>query len=97
VNAAKSGSAVPIKFSLGGNRGLAIIASGFPKFTSVSCTTAPVDAIEDFASSNSGLSYDSTANQYTYVWKTTKGKTGCYRFDLMLVDGKTYSAMFKLT
>ena len=97
VNTAKSGSSIPVKFSLGGNRGLAILASGYPKTTAVSCTTAPQDPVEDLTTSTSGLQYDATSNQYTYVWKTTKGKTGCFQLDLKLVDGQTYSAMFKLT
>jgi hypothetical protein len=97
VNTAKSGSSIPVKFSLGGDRGLAILASGYPKTTAVSCTTAPQDPVEDLTTSTSGLQYDATSNQYTYVWKTTKGKTGCFQLDLKLVDGQTYSAMFKLT
>ena len=42
VNTVKAGSAVPIKFSLGGNRGLAILAPGSPVVTAVTlCVGRP--------------------------------------------------------
>ncbi len=95
VNLAKAGSSIPIKFSLGGNRGLGILA-GTPVVVQTACpgTNVIVDAIETVVTSNSGLQYG--GGQYTYVWKSSKAYAGkCYRFDLRLVDGQTYSANFK--
>ncbi|MBO0884425.1 MAG: DUF4082 domain-containing protein, partial [Mycobacterium sp.] len=47
INIAKAGSAIPVKFSLGGNQGLDIFQVGYPHVTGVSCSTgAPLDAIE---------------------------------------------------
>jgi len=46
-NQARAGSAIPVKFSLGGDRGLAICAAGSPKSEQVACdSTALVDGID---------------------------------------------------
>ena len=95
LNVVQAGSAVPIKFSLGADRGLAILAAGSPVVSTIDCSaSAPVDDIETtVAASSSGLQYGS--NQYSYVWKTTKGWTGCRQVDIKLVDGTSHVALFK--
>jgi len=89
-NKAKAGSAIPVKFSLDGNRGLNILKTGYPKATLVTCPSAstPTDVVEEtVAASTSGLTYDPYADQYVYVWKTDKTWAGkCYRFELGLKD-----------
>jgi hypothetical protein len=99
LNVAKAGSAIPVKFSLGGDQGLNIFQPGYPRVTTVSCnTSAPTDAIETTvtASSNS-LQYDPTADQYTYVWKTNSAWAGtCVQFDLGLNDGSTHTFLVEL-
>jgi hypothetical protein len=100
LNVAKAGSAIPVKFSLGGNQGLDVFAPGYPRVTTVSCgTNAPTDVIETTVTAGgSSLQYDSTANQYTYVWKTTSSWAGtCMQFDLGLNDGSahTFLVQFK--
>jgi len=79
-NVVKGGSAVPVKFSLGGNFGLNIFASA-PGSVPVNCSSnAPLDTIETtVAAGNSSLSYDPTSNQYTYVWKTLSSWAGTCR------------------
>jgi hypothetical protein len=48
VNVAKSGSAVPVKFSLTGNQGLNIFSPGYPASQQVACdTSVPADTIEE--------------------------------------------------
>jgi len=38
------------------------------------------------------LQYDATANQYSFVWKTSSNWAGtCVKFDLGLNDGSTHS------
>ena len=39
LNTAKAGSAIPVKFSLGGDKGLAILTDGYPKATKIACDT----------------------------------------------------------
>ncbi len=47
VNIAKAGSAIPVKFSLGGNRGLAIFAAGYPRVVTTVCATGvPTEEIK---------------------------------------------------
>jgi hypothetical protein len=37
LNAAKAGSAIPLKFSLGGNFGLSVIVAGYPRSVTIAC------------------------------------------------------------
>jgi Subtilase family len=47
-NGAQAGSAVPVKFSLGGDRTMDIFAAGYPKSSPVSCeTSVPSDPLEE--------------------------------------------------
>ena len=88
-NSVKAGSAVPVKFSLGGDKGLGIFAPGYPRSVPISCdSTAPADATEPTVSSGgSSLSYDATTSQYTYVWKTDKAwATTCRQLVVRFVD-----------
>jgi probable HAF family extracellular repeat protein len=98
VNVLKISKAVPIRFKLGGNRGLNVL-QGTPVSTVAQCGNGPLDAIEETApASQAGLQYDAAANQYVYVWPTDKAwALGCRRFTLTLNDGTTHSALFQLT
>jgi hypothetical protein len=90
VNDVKAGQSIPVKFSLGGNLGLGIIAAGYPVSSGISPASAAVPT-----NSNSGLSYDSANNQYSYVWKTDKSWKGTTReFKLRLTDGTDHVARF---
>ena len=100
VNSVKAGSAIPLKFALGGDQGLGILAAGSPTSVPIACSASdPVDAIEQTATaSNSGLSYDAATGQYTYVWKTDKGWAGtCRLLTLTLTDGSVHTVEFKFT
>jgi len=94
----KAGSAVPLKFSLGGNRGLSIFAPGSPSSQPVSCDTGtPYDAVEQTVSAGgSSLRYDSSTDKYTYVWKTQRAWTGCRILRLTFADGSVQEAVFEL-
>jgi hypothetical protein len=100
-NSVKAGSAVPVKFSLGGNQGLGILAVGSPASATIACSaTATVDAIEETsAAGGSSLSYDPTvapSGQYVYVWKTDKTWAGtCRQLVVTLVDGTKHPANFQ--
>ena len=100
LNVAKAGSAIPLKFSLGGNQGLSILAAGFPTSKVSNCDVAGApDVIEETVTAGqSSLSYDSTADQYVYVWKTDKNWAGsCRTLTVKLADGTIHQALFKLT
>jgi hypothetical protein len=96
-NRAKAGAAVAAKFSLGGDRGLAILAAGYPKSQPIQCdATSPSDPIEETVTAgSSSLSYDAATGLYTYVWKTEKAWANtCRLLSLRLADGAEYSALF---
>jgi hypothetical protein len=94
-NTVKAGSAVPIKFSLGLNAGLGIFAGGYPLVTPTGCPSSPSTTTLTTVTANaSGLQYDATSNQYTYVWKTPSGLTGCRQLVVKLADGSTHTALF---
>jgi len=97
-NGVKAGSAIPVKFSLGGNQGLSIFKSGYPKVGQVPCnSTAPVDEIEvTVTAGNSSLTYDAVAGQYVYVWKTDKAWVGsCRVLQVTLADDTPHTAYFQ--
>jgi Tol biopolymer transport system component len=91
TNVVKAGSAVPVKFGLGGDQGLGILAVGYPKSQQINCdTTAPIDAIEEtLTAGDSGLSYDAATDHYTYTWKTNKAWGDTCRQLLMKLDDTT--------
>ncbi len=98
-NVAKAGSAIPVKFKLGGNQGLGVIS----KIASVRVpcpSSADLDLVEETASgTTSGLKYDATADQYNYTWKTATSLAGtCQRLEMQLNDGSILkTANFKFT
>jgi hypothetical protein len=97
-NVVKAGQAIPVKFSLNGDRGLDIIASGYPKVTAIACDSgAPQETVEETVTAgNSGLSYDPETDTYTYVWKTNRGwKNSCRQLAIQLDDGSIHYANFK--
>src|SRR5262249_30184519 len=97
LNQVKAGSGIPVKFSLGGNQGLNIIASGYPVSQQITCdTSAPIDVVEETTTANQGLTYDAASGHYIYVWKTQKSWAGsCRQFTLRLTDGTDHIALFK--
>jgi hypothetical protein len=100
LNTTTGGSAIPVKFSLGGDRGLNVMAAGYPSSGQIACTnTATTDAIEQTVTAGgSSLSYDTLSGIYTYVWKTDKAWAGtCRQHVVQLVDGTTHRASFKFS
>lgn len=100
INAVNGGRAVPVKFTLGGNHGLDILAAGYPASVRVTCDTGvPVDAVEETrAASASGLTYDPAADLYIYTWKTDRAWRGtCRQLIVRLSDGSIHRANFKFT
>jgi hypothetical protein len=98
-NTVKAGSAVPVKFSLGGYQGMGVLAAGYPTSNVAACDAgAGDDPLElTLTAGNSSLSYDATADQYVYVWKTDKSWAGqCRQLRVKLADATVHAANFKL-
>lgn len=97
-NLAKSGSAIPVKFSLGGDRGPAILTAASAVSQHIACDpSSPLDVIEQtVAAGASSLVYDPGRDTYTYVWKTSQAWAGtCRRLTLAFGDGSQQSAVFQ--
>ena len=93
-NPVKAGQAVPIKFSLGGDRGLRILKP-LPSSRSIGCTSEPPSARLAFPAGNSGLQYDAASDTYTWVWKTDAAwKGSCRMLTVALDDDTTHEALF---
>jgi hypothetical protein len=98
VNVVNAGRAIPVKFSLSGDKGLNIFAAGFPGSQQITCSDgAPTSEIEQTVTAGgSSLSYNAESDAYTYVWKTEEPWTGtCRRLILRLNDGSERVAFFK--
>lgn len=95
-NLLTAGASVPVKFTLGGDRGLEILA-GSPTSLGVPCPVGgTVDPVETTTTSTSGLRYDAANDQYVYPWKSDRGWAGtCRRFTLRLDDGSSHEALFR--
>jgi hypothetical protein len=63
----------------------------------VNCTTSGgVDAIEEFATGNTSLRYDTTSGQFIFNWKSPKSPGTCYRVTMTTLDGSSISSDFTL-
>ena len=100
LNSVNAGKAIPVKFSLGGNRGLNIFEAGYPRSQAIACdSSAAVDGIEETLTAGaSSLAYDAATGRYLYVWKTERGWVGtCRQLVVKLADGTYHRANFKFT
>jgi len=100
LNRVKAGASIPVKFRLGGNQGMAVMAGGYPRSAPITCqANTPVDAIEQTVTSgSSSLQFDASSGTYTYVWKTDKGWAGsCRQLVVRLADGSAHRASVQFT
>jgi hypothetical protein len=95
LNTVKAGQTVPVKFSLGSDFGLEVLAAGFPKSEGAACGSGTPDSIET-VSNAAGLTYDAATRVYTFHWKTSKGWKGhCRTLTLQFLDGSDLEADFQ--
>jgi hypothetical protein len=98
LNIATANSAIPVKFSLGGDQGLAVFAPGYPASGEIACNASePGTAIEETVTAGgSSLSYDAVTGVYTYLWITNRAWRGtCRTLVVRFVDGTDHSAKFR--
>jgi hypothetical protein len=87
-----------VKFSLDGNQGFDIFAAGYPSTKGIACDTVSLadDIEQTVTAGGSALTYDATADQYSYVWKTnTAWKGTCRQLIVRLKDGTDHVANFR--
>jgi hypothetical protein len=101
VNRIVPGWIIPVRFNLGGYRGLGIFAAGSPTLTTTTCPPSATtwDVNETTAGPPGGafLVYNPFTQNYLYIWKTpTAWPSGqCRLLTMKLVDGTTRTAIFK--
>lgn len=97
-NVVNAGRAIPIKFSLSGNKGLNIFAPGSPSSGPVACNSSDEATVltEIETPGNSSLSYSAGSDQYHYNWKTEGAWAGtCRQLVVTLNDGSVHRANFR--
>ncbi|HEX5706957.1 MAG TPA: HYR domain-containing protein [Pyrinomonadaceae bacterium] len=98
INQVNAGRAIPVKFSLSGNKGLGVFAAGSPSSGAFACGTSDpvVDMSGTIEASENSFSYSASGDQYNFVWKTESAWAGtCRQLVLTLTDGTTHRANFK--
>ncbi len=97
INIARAGGWVPLRFSLGGDRGLGIIQGGAPTVSEIACPVGPPAAtVDQTGAFQAKLIYVKLTGRYLYAWKVPQAyKNRCYQLQLKLVDGSTHLANFK--
>lgn len=108
LNTVEAGRTLPLRFSIGGDQGLDILASNSPYSRQVDCLTlATVTPGSTFTTprpipvpatppGKAGLSYNAGADRYQYTWKTLGDWSDtCREFVLTLDDGRQHRAYFR--
>lgn len=99
-NKRKAGSAVPVKFNLDGNQGMAILDGDAPMSVDIPCSNMIGVGIPERVATagNSGLNYDPTTDTYNYIWKTDKAwAETCRQLTVKLIDGTSHKILFNFT
>jgi hypothetical protein len=87
----KAGDKIPVKFSLHGDQGSDIFAAGSPGW-------APCGALDGPSRADGTLSYNASADRYTYLAATSKAWAGtCWDLVVTLRDGTAHRARFTFT
>src|SRR5262249_5313478 len=94
-NSRNAGSAVPVKFSLGGFQGMEIFASGFPAVQEMSCSSGNLLPAPRMSPAVNSFNYSARDDQYNLVWKTDKTWEGkCMQLSVILKDGSIHTVNF---
>ena len=80
------GQTLPVRFSLGGDRGLAVLY-GVPTFQFTDCTSGAAIGSPIAAVAGEPFSYSPATDTYKFVWKTQKSWTGCGTLTVVFADG----------
>jgi serine protease AprX len=95
TNTEQAGRNIPVKFTLGTDAGLNILAAGYPLSIPVACATGAQTGAGESTDSpgNSQLSFG--GGQYHYNWKTEKSWSGtCRQLVVKLRDNTVHTARF---
>ncbi len=95
TNVANAGRAIPVRFSLGGDRSLNVFSEA-PRSRQVACSlSGGTDGVEETLTSPGGLSYSRGTDLYQLAWGTQKSWAGtCRELILSFRDGTEARARF---
>ena len=83
----KAGQTLPVRFSLGGNRGLAVLY-GDPAFQRTNCSSGAAIGSPITAVAGEPFSYSPATDTYKFAWKTQKAWANwCGTLTLVFADG----------
>jgi hypothetical protein len=98
LNVVSANSAIPVKFSLNGYQGLAVLEDGYPASGEIACNSnqLPTAFEETLTAGGGSLAYDGASDVYSYIWKSKKAWKGtCRILVVRFVDDTEYFAMFR--
>jgi len=100
LNVANAGSAKPVIFSLNGDKGLDIFATGYPVSQQIDCNTKQpsgnIQPTSPLPSKN--LTYDPLTDTYSYPWKTSKSwENTCRQLTIRFSDSTQRTLYFNFT
>jgi hypothetical protein len=99
VNSELAGTIIPIRFQLGADRGLNILANGSPASDTSACTVGANAATKTKTTAlvpSQPLQYVKATKTYWYLWNTSSSWAGtCRQFVLTLTDGSVHTATVK--
>jgi hypothetical protein len=92
-----AGGSLPVKFSLGGFRGIDVL-DGQPSFQRTHCVSGASIGAAIPATSGEPFAYDAATDSYKFVWKTQKAwATWCGTLTVALDDGTSESLAVRFT
>jgi hypothetical protein len=92
-----AGKPIPLKWDMGGDHGLDVLAAGYPLSTPRNCLTGEFTGTSTPTShaSRPPLTYDAESGVYQYSWKTERSWRGtCHEVVVRLTDGTERKAWF---
>ena len=98
INSANAGSTIPVKFSLRGDQGEAILRPGYPASASYDCGSVPPTDASSPIAAGEALRYAHGSDTYSFGWKTDKSWAGtCRVLVLGLRDGTVQTIAVQFT
>lgn len=93
-NRANADQTIPIAFSLGGERGLGVMAAGYPRSVRIACSSAGAVGGANATTAGIGpLRYDVSSDRYMVLWQSRKAWAGtCRELQVRLTDGTLHRA-----
>jgi hypothetical protein len=93
INLAKAGAQLTLKFSLGRDLGMGIVAEDSPLSYPIDCTSSArigPRSVPEFR-----LTYETKVSRYSIRWRTERAWSGgCREFEVVLLDGSEHSVLF---